>query len=66
MPLKNVSPIWHGAPRRNILAELFAQTDPTQWQIALDILQSAVEYWEKTNTPMTIIIVKKGGLLEKP
>jgi len=31
-------------------ADLFAKKAPAQWQIALDILQSAVEYWEKTNT----------------
>ncbi len=33
-------------------ADIFAKTDPTQYQIALDILNSAKEYWEANKHPV--------------
>ncbi len=37
--------------------DIFAQADPTQWQIALDILRSAEEYWAATNTPLALFLL---------
>ncbi len=37
--------------------DIFAQADPTQWQIAIDILRSAEEYWEAKNTPMDLFLM---------
>jgi Barstar (barnase inhibitor) len=37
--------------------DIFAKADPIGWQIALDILQAAVEYWQKTDTPMDVFLV---------
>lgn len=37
--------------------DIFAQEDPTQWKILLEILQSAEEYWNKTNTPLQIFFL---------
>lgn len=34
----------------------FAQNDPQEWAIALDIFQEAVEYWEGTDTPMYVLL----------
>ena len=36
---------------------LFAEANPLDWQIAYDTLQSAVEYWQSTNTPMDILFI---------
>jgi Barstar (barnase inhibitor) len=37
--------------------DIFAKADPIGWQIARDILQAAVEYWQKTDTPMDVFLV---------
>ncbi|WP_414588572.1 barstar family protein [Scytonema sp. PCC 10023] len=37
--------------------DIFAQADPTQWQIAVDILRSAEEYWGTTNTQMDVFLM---------
>lgn len=34
----------------------FAQNDPHEWTIALDIFQEAVEYWAGTDTPMYVLL----------
>lgn len=36
--------------------ERFAQGDADEWTTAIDILQSAVEYWEETETPLYILL----------
>lgn len=36
---------------------LFAETNPLDWQIAYDTLQSAVDYWQSTDTPMDILFI---------
>jgi hypothetical protein len=37
--------------------EVFAKATPTEWEIAYDILQSAVAYWQSTDTPMDILFI---------
>lgn len=37
--------------------EIFAKAEPEQWQIALTILNSAVEYWREKNIPMDIFLL---------
>jgi RNAse (barnase) inhibitor barstar len=37
--------------------DVFMQADPTGWQIALDILRSAEEYWGATNTPLALFLL---------
>lgn len=34
----------------------FAMRDPTQWAVALDVLQSAVAHWQTTATPMYVLL----------
>lgn len=34
----------------------FAQNDPLEWSIALDVFQEAVEYWAGTDTPMYVLL----------
>lgn len=34
----------------------FAQNDPSEWLIALDVFQEAVEYWARTDTPMYVLL----------
>ena len=36
---------------------LFAEANPLDWQIAYDTLQSSVEYWRSTETPMDILFI---------
>jgi hypothetical protein len=36
---------------------LFAETNPLDWQIAYDTLQSAVDYWQSTDTPMDLLFI---------
>ncbi len=53
---------WCPAERYVILydhADIFAQADPTQYQIALDILNSAKEYWEAHHIPMKIFTINQ-------
>jgi RNAse (barnase) inhibitor barstar len=37
--------------------DIFAQADPAQWEIAVDILGSAEEYWATTKTPLNYILL---------
>lgn len=53
---------WCPAERYVILydhADIFAQADPTQYQIALDILNSAKEYWEANHIPMKFFTINQ-------
>lgn len=34
----------------------FAQNDPQEWTIALDIFQEVVEYWAGTDTPLYVLL----------
>ena len=34
----------------------FANSDPSEWSIALDIFQEAVESWKETDTPMYVLL----------
>jgi len=36
---------------------IFAEAHPIDWQIAYDTIQSAVEYWQLTDTPMDVLFV---------
>lgn len=36
--------------------ERFAETEPKQFEIALDVLASAVNYWSQTDTPMYVLL----------
>lgn len=36
--------------------EYFANSDPSEWSIALDIFQEAVESWKETDTPMYVLL----------
>jgi len=36
--------------------EIFARNNPSELATAIDILRSAVEYWQETNTPMFVLI----------
>jgi RNAse (barnase) inhibitor barstar len=38
-------------------SDILAQSEPNQWEIALDILRSAEEYWVKTSTPFNLILL---------
>ncbi|MEH1924887.1 barstar family protein [Nostoc sp.] len=53
---------WCPAERYVILyehADIFAQAEPTQYQIALDILNSAKEYWEANNIYLKFLVINK-------
>jgi RNAse (barnase) inhibitor barstar len=53
---------WCPAQRYVILydhADIFAQAEPTQYQIALDILNSAKEYWEANHIPLQFLVINK-------
>jgi Barstar (barnase inhibitor) len=39
--------------------EVFSKADPTQWKIANDVLQSAIDYWRNTETPLDILFIEK-------
>jgi hypothetical protein len=39
-------------------SDVFAKAAPTEWAIAYDILQSAVTYWQETDTPMDILFIE--------
>jgi hypothetical protein len=36
--------------------ENLAYNDPSEWSIALDIFQEAVEYWRETDTPLYVLL----------
>ena len=40
-------------------ADTFAQAEPTQYQIALDILNSAKEYWQAKNITLKFLTINK-------
>jgi Barstar (barnase inhibitor) len=44
--------------------EVFAQAQPEQWQVAYDILQSAVEYWNHTEIPMRLVLLNDGKIVQ--
>ncbi|MBD2773555.1 barstar family protein [Iningainema tapete] len=51
---------WCPAQRYLILydySNVFALADPTEWQIAVDILHSAEEYWVTTNRPVDVFLL---------
>jgi RNAse (barnase) inhibitor barstar len=53
---------WCPAQRYIILydhADIFAQAEPTQYQIALDILNSAKEYWQAKNITLKFFTINK-------
>ena len=53
---------WCPAERYVILydyADIFAQAEPTQYQIALDILNSAKEHWEANNIILNFLPLNK-------
>ncbi|MEH2292423.1 barstar family protein [Nostoc sp.] len=53
---------WCPAERYVILydhADIFAQAEPIQYQIALDILNSAKEYWEANNITLKFLTINK-------
>ncbi|MHC5860160.1 barstar family protein [Nostoc sp.] len=53
---------WCPAERYVILydhADIFAQADLTQYQIAVDILNSAKEYWEANNIYFKFLVINK-------
>ncbi|MHC5674683.1 barstar family protein [Nostoc sp.] len=53
---------WCPAERYVILydhADIFAQAEPTQYQIALDIFNSAKEYWEANNITLNFLTINK-------
>ncbi len=53
---------WCPAERYVILydhAEIFAQAEPTQYQIALDILNSAKKYWKANNISLNFLTINK-------
>jgi hypothetical protein len=37
--------------------EVFSKAAPTEWKIAYDVLQSAVGYWQGTDTPLDILFI---------
>lgn len=37
--------------------EIFSKAAPIEWQTAYDVLQSAVAYWQSTDTPMDILFI---------
>ncbi|MEH2316387.1 barstar family protein [Nostoc sp.] len=53
---------WCPAERYVILydnADIFAQAEPTQYQIAVNILNSAKEYWEGNNITLKFFTINK-------
>jgi hypothetical protein len=37
--------------------EAFSKAEPEQWKVAYDILQSAVEYWQGSDTPLEVLLI---------
>jgi hypothetical protein len=37
--------------------EAFSKAEPEQWKVAYDILRSAVEYWQGTDTPLEVLLI---------
>lgn len=36
---------------------IFAKAEPDQWEIARNILQSSVAYWQNTSTPLDVLLI---------
>jgi hypothetical protein len=37
--------------------EAFSKVEPEEWKTANDILRSAVEYWQGTDTPLEVLLI---------
>jgi Barstar (barnase inhibitor) len=37
--------------------EAFSKAEPEQWKVAYDILRSAVEYWQGSDTPLEVLLI---------
>jgi len=37
--------------------EVFSKVEPEEWKMANDILRSAVEYWQGTDTPLEVLLI---------
>jgi hypothetical protein len=37
--------------------EAFSKAEPEEWKMANDILRSAVEYWQGTDTPLEVLLI---------
>ncbi len=37
--------------------EAFSKVEPEEWKLAYDILRSAVEYWQVTDTPLEVLLI---------
>lgn len=44
-------------------AESFAQQNPQDWKIALNVLSSAVEFWQEEDIPMYVLIKGTGDAI---
>ena len=52
---------WFSAERYVLIyaqPDVFAKAAPQEWEIAYEILQSAVTYWQATDTPMDILFIE--------
>jgi RNAse (barnase) inhibitor barstar len=45
--------------------EFFAQNDPSQWSTAVQILQTAVDYWSEKNTLLYVLFKTNSSLLNE-
>jgi hypothetical protein len=52
---------WCSAKRYVLIYDqpnVFSKAAPIEWEIAYDILQSAVTHWQATDTPMDILFIE--------
>lgn len=50
---------WYSANKYILLydqVENFAQNTPSDWNVALDILRSAIEFWKEMDSPMYVLL----------
>lgn len=45
--------------------ENFAENDAANWSVMMDVLQSIVEFWQETDTPMYILLKSDSLQMEK-
>lgn len=45
--------------------ENFANSDPSEWSIALEVFQDAVDYWQKVEIPMYVLLKTDSLVLDK-
>jgi RNAse (barnase) inhibitor barstar len=45
--------------------EKFINNDPSQWKTLLDVCKSVVEYWQDTDTPMSILLSGNSDLFTR-